>query len=182
MLPPEGALKVLTRRCCCRQSARSAARPAAYPPAASGFGSSYPSFLQAEHKDMDCRSRFPGARLCAPSSTTSGHHIQNSAHSGRRQRKETRSSHMWAAEVYAAKKDAILGELSHCHRRLPTWPAYTRGPSVPRAKVNHHASPEAHLPSPSCLATRPAADLPKLPHSSTSSYPRKPLLGRRPTT
>ena len=57
------------------------------------------------------------------------------------------------------------------------------GPIVRRAKVNHHASPEAHLPFLCYLATRPTADLPKLPHSSTSSLPpQAPPLGRRPTT
>ena len=79
------------------------------------------------------------------------------------------------------KPCVTLAELSHCPRRLPTWPSYTRGPMLPRGKVNHHASPEARLPFPSYLATCPAADRRKLPHSSTLPTPASPPLGRRPT-
>ena len=99
----------------------------------------------------------------------------------------------------AAQRDAhqphvggrtLCGEKRRDSRRvlpLPTWPfGGTRGPIVPRAGLNHHASIEARLAFPWHLTTRPAADLPsrhiQVPLLAPGPQPASPPLGRRPTT
>ena len=74
-----------------------------------------------------------------------------------------------------------IGPCPFLHVVMYTWANVMR-----QAELNHHASPEAHLPIPCYLATRPAVLICLRPHAAKCKYlrlaPTSPPLGRRPTT
>ena len=91
--------------CDARQSGRPAARPAAPPPAARGFPgpqASCPEVLAA--LSASPRPERPAAS-CAPSSTTSGGHDQDFAHSARKQRRKARHRHFVGSQNSRVEKD-----------------------------------------------------------------------------
>ena len=91
--------------CDARQSDRPPARPAAPPPTPSGFPGPQPSCAEGPAAHFAPPRPERPAASCAPSSTTSGGHDQDFAHSARKKRRQARNSHFAGGQNSSVEKD-----------------------------------------------------------------------------
>ena len=147
--------------CDARHRTGAGGRPAAPPPTPSGFPGPQPPCAEVPAAlSASPRPERPAAS-CEPSSTTSGGHDQDFAHSARKQRRKARHRHFAGSQNSRVEKDRDSVEiltLKHCSPRLPR--------------------PGKWLGRPSFLSLREASAM----SSRFLGRLGSPLLGRRPTT